>query len=182
VALEAGSRRRGRISRSSAPALRPGGFAARAEARIAGFAADFNRASSLVAGRATLAERVYEAADGAPAHCEERNGRMFVYGQQTWTEATGQEVTILGMTSFYPGWNSCARTATAILKQGGVKIGIMNGVRDVEQPRRHGLAPPPENRPDRPAASSSGRGELNHRRSRWRFCNAVIQPCTMDSY
>lgn len=111
---------------------------------------------------------------------------MFVYGHQTWTDATGMEATILGVTSFYPGWNSCARTATAILKQGGVRVGIMNGVRDVERT----LAGMGWKRLSETAPVDLGdvviwaKGNLNHIGIYvgWRFCNALLQPCTMDNY
>ena len=78
------------------------------------------------------AAKFVKAAKGAPGEAQEIDGKMHVYGTRTWTSATGKTVTIGGIKRFYPGWNSCARVVSAILKHAGWRTSIYNRVRSVE--------------------------------------------------
>lgn len=83
--------------------------------------------------QASLVQKLVRDAKKAPSQAKEINEKMHVYGTQTWTNATGKTVTIGGVTRFYPGWNSCARVVTAIMKHTGYGNGIFNLVRKYER-------------------------------------------------
>ncbi|MGE0495213.1 MAG: NlpC/P60 family protein [Vulcanimicrobiota bacterium] len=72
----------------------------------------------------TLSDRVYRAALDAPSSVTYKDGRAHVFGDQTWTDGTRK--------GNYPGYNSCARVASAILRKGGVKTGIHDTVVGLE--------------------------------------------------
>ncbi len=72
-----------------------------------------------------VASRVYNAARRAPSNVSYKNGDAHVFGHRTWTPATAK--------NGYPGYNSCARVASAILKEAGVNVPMRNQVVQLER-------------------------------------------------
>lgn len=80
-------------------------------------------------GPKSVSRKVYEAAVQAPRNVTYKKGDAHVFGYRVWTPGT--------RVGKYPGYNSCARVASAILKKAGVNVKMRSRVVRLESDLQH---------------------------------------------